>query len=127
MTPRREARERALEILYEASIKRQPVAELLVDLQVAPDPLSVAIASGVASESASLDAEIQRRLRADWRLDRLPMIDLLVLRMGAWELRHGDAPRAVVLSEAVELANRYAGAESAKFINGVLAAFDAPS
>jgi transcription antitermination protein NusB len=119
---RREARERALELLYEAEMKAQPVTALLADLPVQPDPLSAAIAEGVQSEVRDLDAQIARHLRSDWRLDRLPLLDLLVLRIGLWELMNGDAPRAVVLTEAVELAKRYAGEESGRFVNGLLAA-----
>jgi hypothetical protein len=44
-----------------------------------------------------------------------------VLRLGTWELlTHPEIPRAVIIDESVEVAKRYGGAESGKFVNGVL-------
>jgi N utilization substance protein B len=65
------------------------------------------------------------RLIADhsrhWRVERLAVIDRLILRMAIWELRQPSAPpKAVVLNEAIELARRFSGEEAAKFVNGVL-------
>lgn len=58
-----------------------------------------------------------------WTLERLPTIDLLLLRMGAYELRkRPETPSAVAINEAVELAKRFSTEDSGKFVNGVLAA-----
>ncbi|CAN5701975.1 transcription antitermination factor NusB [soil metagenome] len=57
----------------------------------------------------------------NWRLDRLSRIDRSILRIGATELLHfDDLPPKVAIQEAVRLANRYGGSESARFVNGVL-------
>lgn len=57
----------------------------------------------------------------NWRLDRLSRIDRSILRIGAIELLHIDGvPPKVAIQEAVRLANRYGGSESARFVNGVL-------
>ena len=123
---RREARERVLELLYEAEMKGATPAEVIRSLAVAPDEWVARYVISVAEDVANLDAEIARRLRDDWDSSRLATIDRLVLRMGVWELTNGDAPRGVVLSEAVSLAKRYGGEQSARFVNGVLAAVGSP-
>lgn len=119
---RREARERVLELLYELEIKGISAGDLLASLPVPPDEWVERFVRGVAGERTQLDEMIRERLRADWDLERLALTDRLVLRAGLWELEHGEAPRAVVLSEAVELAKRYGGGESGRFVNGLLAA-----
>ena len=103
-------------------MKGVPVADLLEQLTVSPDPLTSTIVGGVEASQSQLDHLLSRYLRSNWQLDRLAIVDRLTLRIGAWELLHGDAPLAVVLSEAVELAKRYGGEESSRFINGVLGA-----
>ena len=57
-----------------------------------------------------------------WTADRLGAVERAILRLATWELRGGELPAAVVIDEAVELAKRYAGAEAAPFVNGVLGA-----
>ena len=56
-----------------------------------------------------------------WKVERMPVVDRNLLRLGAYELLHPeDAPPAVVINEAVELAKRYGDADSGAFVNGVL-------
>ncbi len=120
---RRNARERALELLYEAEIKSLTVAEVLRGLPLQPDPFAVELVNGVARNRELLDADIIAHLRSGWSLHRLATIDRLVLRIGIEELRHNlDVPTAVVLDESVRLAKGFSSDESAKFVNGVLAA-----
>lgn len=117
---RREARERALALLYEADSKGLPVAEILSVLPVEPDPFAATIVRGVDSERAALDALIER-FSVDWRLERMPAIDLEILRMATFELaRLPEVPTAVAISEAVALAKEYSTEESGRFVNGLL-------
>ena len=63
------------------------------------------------------------RFSKGWRLERMPMIDRLLLRMATFELLHrSDVPGPVAISEAVELAKQYSTEDSGRFVNGVLAA-----
>ena len=119
---RREARERVLELLYEAEMKGASAGDVVRALPMRPDEWVESYVTSVDDGSVELDARIAAHLRSDWELERLAVIDRLVLRMGVWELEHGDAPAAVVLAEAVAMAKRYGGEQSAKFVNGVLAA-----
>ena len=119
---RREAREQALGLLYEAGSKDVAPAEVLATQAIAPHEYAVALVEGVAAHSAELDERIAEHSR-NWRLDRMPTLDLLVLRLGAFELLHRpDVPPAVTLNEMVELAKLYSTADSGRFVNGVLSA-----
>jgi N utilization substance protein B len=119
---RSDARERALLLLYEAQAKRLDETEVLAGLVVEPDPMTTLIVRGVAEHRAELDAAIAARARG-WALQRMPVIDLAVLRIAAFELAHRpDVPMAVVIDEAVELAKRFSTEDSGRFVNGVLAA-----
>jgi N utilization substance protein B len=120
---RREARERAIELLYEAELRAAPATEILENQLVALDHFVIQLVLGVTSNVEQLDAEIGSLLTQEWSLDRLGMLDLWILRLGVHELLNHDAPVAVVINEAVELGNRFgATEESGRFINGVLGA-----
>jgi N utilization substance protein B len=122
---RRAARERALELLYEAEARDVAPSDLVESLPVAPDPYAVVLASGVGEHQAELD-ELLVRHSHHWELHRMPMIDRTLLRLGAFELGHRpEVPTAVVLNETVELAKRYSTDDSGRFVNGVLAAIAA--
>ncbi len=118
---RSDARERALYLLYEAHSKGIDPADT-IDLQVIePDELTQQLVRGVAEHIARLDEMIAERAKG-WTLARMPVLDLNVMRLGAYELlERPDVPTAVVLDEAVELAKRFSTDDSGRFVNGVLA------
>jgi N utilization substance protein B len=119
---RREARERALELLYEAESKGQPPAVVLEALPVPPEAFTAELVSGVGEHLAELDEVIASYARG-WTVARMPVLDRAVLRLGVFELLHRpDVPTGAVISEAVELAKRFSTEESGRFVNGVLAA-----
>jgi N utilization substance protein B len=77
--------------------------------------------TGVTAEAESLDHDIEAASQ-HWAVARMPLLDRAILRLGLWELRNDpDTPTAVVVSEAVRLANTYSTGRSGAFINGVLA------
>jgi N utilization substance protein B len=119
---RREARERALSLLYEAEAKGASPDAVLEDLPVRPDAFAADLVAGVGARAPEIDDLITRHA-IGWALDRMPAIDRAVLRMATYELlAREDVPTAVVLSEAVELATAYSTDESGRFVNGVLSA-----
>ena len=78
------------------------------------------ILSGVAERADALDSAIEKCLKG-WTLDRIAKVDLAVLRVAAYELCCArETPDAVVINEAVALAQRYDSPTAAKFVNGVL-------
>lgn len=79
------------------------------------------ILSGVEQNAEALDTSIEKCLKG-WTLDRIAKVDLAVLRVAAWEMNHaGDTPDAVIINEAVALAQKFDSPTAGKFVNGVLA------
>jgi len=117
---RHQSRERALSLLYEAEMKGVEPAEVLAALPVAPDPFARALVEATAAQRVRAD-ELITDAAVGWPLDRMAVVDRLVLRMAVAELldAHGP-PVAVILDEAVELAKTYSTDESGRFVNGVL-------
>ena len=74
---------------------------------------------GVQADQAALDEMISAALQ-NWRLDRVALIDKLILRIAAFELRRAADPPIVVIDESLELARRFGGDESVRFVNGVV-------
>jgi len=117
---RSDARERALHLLYEAHAKSESGSSV-VESQILPvDDLVLEIVSGVDDVTAFAD-EIIAENAIGWTLARMPVIDLIVLRMAIFELKsRPDVPTAVILNEAVELAKTFSTDESGRFVNGIL-------
>ncbi len=119
---RSDARERALYLLYEAYSKGISPADALSVQVLEPDALTTLLVVGVGEHVEELDAAIAARAKG-WTLVRMPVLDLNILRLGAFELAHRpDVPLAVAIDEAVELAKRFSTDDSGRFVNGVLSA-----
>ena len=115
------ARESALLLLYEGATKGSDSRQFLDEAIVPHDALVRLLVDGVEVNRGELDAAIEK-FATGWSLDRMPVLDLLVLRLAAFELAHRpDVPTAVVIDEAVELAKRFSTDDSGRFVNGVLA------
>ncbi|MBA3604728.1 MAG: transcription antitermination factor NusB [Actinomycetota bacterium] len=119
---RSDARERALYVLYEAQAKDVDPTDVLAAQIVTADELTASLVRGVTEQRERLDAAIAARAHG-WTLARMPVLDLSVLRLAAFELaERPDVPVAVVIDEAVELAKRFSTDNSGRFVNGVLSA-----
>ena len=117
---RREARERAIELLYEAEARDMLAEDLLADLPLSPNEYSVAALEGVQARRVEIDQLINDHAEG-WTVDRLPNVDRAILRLAVWELiDQPDVPPAVIMDEAVELAKEYSTEKSSGFVNGVL-------
>jgi transcription antitermination factor NusB len=58
---------------------------------------------------------------ANWQLERMAVVDRNIMRLGAFELLYrDDIPPKVSINEAVELAKKFSGLESGKFVNAIL-------
>jgi len=119
---RRRARERALELLYEAETKGLSPSQLLAELPVSPEGYASQLVTGVER----LDGDVNRVLACHatgWTVERMPAVDRCVLRIAAYELLgEREVPVAVILDEAVELAKAYSTEDSGRYVNGVLSA-----
>jgi len=74
---------------------------------------------GVLGSINELDEKIVPLLD-NWDLYRLGTVERVVLRMGVWEMSNTDVPKAVIINEAVDLANWFSSPKTRKIINGVL-------
>jgi N utilization substance protein B len=122
---RSKARKRAVDVLYEAGQRDGDVLETLKARLVQSDPpvpeYAVELVEGVVGNRARID-ELLATYAQDWTLDRMPPVDLAILRLGVYELLwRDDVPDAVAVSEAVELASSLSTDESPAFVNGLLA------
>ena len=75
--------------------------------------------SGVLRDQKDIDAALQPLLD-HWDLYRLGTVERVVLRMGIWEMKSTDVPKAVVINEAIDLANWFSSPKSRTLVNGVL-------
>jgi N utilization substance protein B len=117
---RRQSRERALSLLYEAETKGLPAPDVLSQLPVKPAKFAADLVEGVTEHQDELDKYLSDYAQ-DWTVDRMPALDRALLRMSVFELIYRpDIPTGVVISEAVELAQDYSTDESAGFVNGML-------
>ncbi len=117
---RRQARERAVSILYEAKIKSiSPTQIVESEGKNVVDPLTMYLIEGVASATDDID-EMIARLSTSWEFDRLAVVNVCILELAIFELLDGRNKPAVVINEAVELAKTFSEPASARFVNGVL-------
>ena len=131
---RRLARELALQSLYHIEMNEvSPLdavrvavneaendneAELQVD-RIEVEPV-LELVQGTRSRVADIDKLLQAYLTG-WRIERLSKVDQQILRLAVYEMVYrDDVPARVAINEAIELAKRFGGEESGKFVNGVL-------
>ncbi len=124
MRARSKARKRAVDVLYETALRNgSPLAVLRERLAQADPPVpeyAVELVEGVTAHQARID-ELLTTYAEDWTLERMPAVDLAVLRVGAFELLYrDDVPDQVAVSEAVELVSSLSTDESPRFVNGLL-------
>ncbi len=118
----RQARERALELLYEAETKGVHPAEVIAVQPIAPVGYGAMLAEGVGDHRELLDHVVGGRAKG-WTVARMPSIDRALLRLATYELTFlPDQPLGIVIDEAVELAKRFSTDNSGRFVNGVLSA-----
>lgn len=122
-TRRREARQRAIELHYEAEMKSTTVGEIIAEHIADIDPFALRLVNGVAARHDELTGRLAGLLAEGWTPQRLGICDRLIMLQGLFELDRGEAPAAVVINEAVELAHRLGATDrSSALVNGVLAA-----
>jgi N utilization substance protein B len=78
------------------------------------------LVEGTIAHLQAIDVRIEGQA-AHWRLERMAVIDRLILRMAVYEfLYRPDTPRTVVIDEAIELARTFSETDAVRFVNGVL-------
>ncbi|WP_057890640.1 transcription antitermination factor NusB [Paucilactobacillus oligofermentans] len=85
----------------------------------------VTLVEGVNEHREELNEQIQGLLSSKWTVKRIAKSDLIILQIALFELQFvDDIPSAVVINEALELAESFSDDTSKKFINGVLGSFE---
>ncbi len=127
MTSRKLAREMAVEFLFQIEFQKADIKEQVEDFLDSLQPENFdknyffEIVNGVLNCQAEIDELISKNAK-DWTIDRIAKVDLAILRVAIYEIRHReDIPVGVSINEAVEIAKKFGTDESGKFINGLLA------
>jgi len=112
--------EETLQLVYE-QLREEPEIKMGKDDPNVEDRAWIqTVLEGVLDHVDELDDKINAASHK-WRTDRMPHVDLTILRLAAWEILYEEGvPGSVVINEAVELANRFSEEGSGRFINGVL-------
>lgn len=126
ISKRRKVREKIFRCLFAMDVGKMPPELALQtiggDEKFSPDNQKFLqeIVEGVRDNLKAIDKKISLNLR-DWKLSRISYVDKNILRFAVYEiLFFKKTPLKVSVNEAVELAKKYGGEESYKFINGVL-------
>jgi transcription antitermination protein NusB len=124
VSARGKARNRALDVLFEAEQRSVSAFDVLRARREKTDqivnPYTLEIVEGVVSQQTAID-EFLETYSQGWTLERMPSVDRIILRIGTWELLYNDdVTDGVAVSEAVALAKTLSTDESPSFINGLL-------
>ena len=123
---RRQARECALQMLYQldlSGLTPREVIQRFWEVSEAPPEVrtfATSVVEGVASQLSGIDERITAH-STNWKISRMAAVDKNILRMAVYELTScPDIPVKVTINEAVEIAKRFGTAESGAFVNGIL-------
>ena len=123
---RRKARALALQILYELDLSGHRDSDILgrieADHIITPEGLDFTrhLFEGTIRHIDSIDIHI-KKFAAAWPIEQLSFIDRNILRLAIFEILYDNqTPIRVAINEAVELAKRFGGDNSTRFVNGVL-------
>lgn len=124
MSTRSKARKAALDLLYEGDIRKASASALMLqritDVEYVIRGFTKELIDGVETNRRKID-ELITTYSQGWDMDRMPVIDRNILRLGIYELLWSkEVPEAVAISEALELAQTLSTEDSSKYINGVL-------
>ncbi|MFJ2113207.1 MULTISPECIES: transcription antitermination factor NusB [unclassified Streptomyces] len=132
MAARSKARKRAFQILFEADQRGESVETVLADWirhsrsddrQPPVGEFTMVLVEGYAEYANRID-ELISTYATDWDLDRMPVADRNIVRLGTYELVWEDGtPDAVAIDEAVQLAKEFSTDDSPAFVNGLLGRF----
>jgi N utilization substance protein B len=127
---RTKAREAALQMLYQWEIGKASAHEAVVTYWPSRDPddevgaelreFANSLVRGTIARVGEIDGLLATHAQ-NWRVERMAVLDRLILRLATYELlAEPSTPARVVLNEAIELARAYSGDEAVAFVNGVL-------
>src|SRR6058998_3253004 len=117
MLPRSKARRKALDILHAADALDRAALEVLREEEPVPYAFTRELVEGVEAHRSELD-DLIRRYADRWALERMPIVDRNLLRLGIFELLYRpEIPAGAAINEAVELAKLLSTEDSGRFVN----------
>ena len=126
---RSEIRELAFRLIYSLEIQKPENLEEQIDLYLecneveeneAKEYIKDAIL-GIKENINEIKEQIEKNLKADWKIDRISKIDLSLLKLAIYEIKYKEIPYKVAINECLELAKKYGEESSKNFVNGILA------
>jgi N utilization substance protein B len=123
---RKKTRELVMQFLFQMEVRKEDHAGLIEDF-IEQNPMQEddmryfrENIEGTVNHIDSIDAMISAKLK-NWTIDRIPGVDLAILRNAIYEIMYrDDVPVKVAINEAVDLAKKFSDAESGVFVNGIL-------
>lgn len=127
MRKRTLGRESALKVMYQKEMTGEQADEALrnfFEAQPKMDPelrrFIVGLVTGIEANASDLDKKVEAVVE-NWSISRIAVLDRNILRMAVYEMTEmSDTPHKVIVNEAVNLAKKYSGENSGKFVNGIL-------
>ncbi|MBN2145312.1 MAG: transcription antitermination factor NusB [Candidatus Aureabacteria bacterium] len=125
MKKRRKSRELALQVLYSFLTNSKSLNEVFKDEMFEKTsplyrPYAMTLIEGCVKNEKELD-EIIAHCSINWNLNRIACIEKILLRMGLFEMIYSpEVPPVSAINEAVDLAKKFSGADSGRFVNGIL-------
>lgn len=125
---RSHAREQAFKLLYSIEIQ-QDESEEQIDLYIENNEIeSEDVKSyiketimGIIDNEEEINKLISENLKQDWKLERIPKVNISLLKLAIYEMIYKKIPYKVAINEAVELSKKYGEDNARVFINGMLA------
>ena len=129
--PRHRARKAAVQMLYQWEVGRSAMPDVMQTFWLHNQPATASLlddhrvfaeklATGVADTVGNLDPVIVEAAE-HWRIERMDVMDRLILRLAVYELLHETTtPSRVIINEALELARTFGNDDSVRFVNGIL-------
>lgn len=125
---RSQAREQAFKLLYSTQIQNDNIEEQ-IELYLQNNDIEdenvkeyiTNVVKGVKQNEEEINNLIKDNLKQDWKLERIPKINVSLLKLAIYEIIYKEIPYKVVINEVVELAKKYGEDNSRVFINGILA------
>ena len=121
-------REYAFKLVYELEIQKE-FSEESIDIFIANNEIEDKnarkyirkIVRGIKENEENIEKIISEKLKPEWPMERIPKINIALLKLSIYEMLYAEVPYKVAINEVIELAKTYGDDNSAGFINGVLA------
>lgn len=120
---RHQMRTIAVEALYQHLLLDKDIKKVLYNVMRGSNEIDgylYSLTVGTVENEEKYKELISSKLRSDWSLDRLALLEQAILLMSCQEILENQTPKPIVINEAVTLAKEYCDDSAPKLINGVL-------